>query len=261
MRLYIDPTGGIAGDMFAAALISCGADEQQMLNAMLIAAEKIGTSTISSSLTHDKAHRLHINIKHNHGHLSGHKAYHLLEDIFNELNISETYQQFGFKALQILVEAEIKAHKENTFLCDHEHPHHHHDGEHAHEHEHKEDAYLHEAQDILIDITGAVIGLQLLNASTNALLLAPVSYGGGTITFSHGHLPVPAPATKIIFDKHNLPNQSGPIEKELCTPTGSAILAALDAKLADHENLVYKQEGTSRGSKDFDIPPLKLLLA
>jgi len=200
MQLYIDPKGGMAGDMFAAALISAGADETQMIQAMQYAAQKIGTATISSSLTHDQAHRLHIAIEHHHGHLSGHKAYHLLEDIFSELNIEPEYQNFGFKALQILVEAEIKAHKENTFLTDHIHAHHHHSHDDAdHKHEHQEDAYLHEAQDILIDITGAVMGLQLLKASTQAILLNPVSWGGGHITFSHGHLPVPAPATAIIF--------------------------------------------------------------
>ncbi|TRX71231.1 nickel insertion protein [Carboxylicivirga sp. M1479] len=261
MQLYIDPKGGIAGDMFAAALISAGANEEEMLKAMSLAAEKIGHSTISTSLTHDNAHRLHIDIQHNDGHLSGHKAYHLLEDIFAELNIKEPYQQFGFKALDVLVKAEIKAHKENTFLTDHIHAHHHHHHDSDHEHEHHEDAYLHEAQDILIDITGAAMGLQLLNAPIKAYLLSPVSFGGGHITFSHGHLPVPAPATKIIFDNHGLPGTMGPIEKELCTPTGSAILAALNAELMQEKASGALQEGTSRGGKDFDIPPLKVLLA
>lgn len=248
--------------MFAAALISAGADERKMLDAMLLAAEKIGNVSIATSLTHDNAHRLHIEIEHHHGHLSGHKAYHLLEDIFAELEIKECYQQFGFKALNVLVKAEIKAHKENTFLTDHIHAHHHHhyhDGT-DHDHEHHEDAYLHEAQDILIDITGAVMGLQLLNAPTKAELLAPVSFGGGHITFSHGHLPVPAPATKIIFENYQLAGQMGPIEKELCTPTGSAILAALDAALIETDEVVFAREGTSRGGKDFPIPPLKIAL-
>ncbi len=260
MQLYIDPKGGMAGDMFAAALISAGADETNMLSAMKLAAEKIGKVSLDTSLTHDKAYRLHIEIEHHHGHLSGHKAYHLLEDIFDELGIEKSYQDFGFKALKVLVEAEIKAHKENTFLTDHMHAHHHHHDDTGHNHEHHEDAYLHEAQDILIDITGAVMGLQLLKASTKAFLLHPVSWGGGHITFSHGYLPVPAPATKIIFDKHDLAGQMGPIEKELCTPTGSAILAALDAELVDTNDFEIKEEGISRGGKDYPIPPLKIMI-
>ena len=64
MQLYIDPRGGMAGDMFAAALISAGADEKLMLVAMLLAANKIGKASVKTSLTHDGAHRLHIEIEH-----------------------------------------------------------------------------------------------------------------------------------------------------------------------------------------------------
>lgn len=262
MKLYIDPTGGMAGDMFAAALISAGADKPQMIAAMLQAAEKLGPASISDSLTHDAAMRLHMKVDHKHGHLSGHDAWHLLDDLFNDLNITEPYRSFGFKALKILVDAEIKAHKENTFLTDHihAHDHDHHTEGHAHAHP-KAEAFLHEAQDILIDITGAVMGLQLLNAPVKAHLLAEVSLGGGHITFSHGHLPVPAPATKNIFDTFQLPGVAGPVETELCTPTGSALLAALDATLLETEKDPIIKEGNSRGGKDLPIPPLKIMLS
>lgn len=265
MKLYIDPTGGMAGDMFAAALISAGADKTIMMDAMLKAARQLGPATVSDSLTDDGATRLHIVVDHKHGHLSGHSAWHLLDDLFNALNISEPYRSFGFKALQILVDAEIKAHKENTFLTDHIHAHHHEHVYHQHGdgqvHQHsKEEAYLHEAQDILIDITGAVVGLQLLKAPVQAQLLADVSLGGGHITFSHGHLPVPAPATKNIFESYGLPGVSGPLETELCTPTGAAILAALNATLNKEQAGVFLREGISRGSKDLPIPPLKVML-
>ena len=266
MKLYIDPTGGMAGDMFAAALISAGADKTQMINAMLQAAEKLGPASVTDSLTDDGALRLHMKVDHQHGHLSGHDAWHLLDDLFNDLNVAEPYRSFGFKALQILVDAEIKAHKENAFLTDnihahnHDHGHHHHEGDHMHEHP-EEEAFLHEAQDILIDITGAVMGLQLLNAPVKAHLLAKVSLGGGHITFSHGHLPVPAPATKNIFDTFQLPGVAGPVETELCTPTGSAILAALEATLLETKKSPIIKEGNSRGGKDLPIPPLKIMLS
>lgn len=260
MQLIIDPTGGIAGDMFAAALISAGANENKVIDAMLLAANKIGKAKITVSSTDDQSCRLHMQVEHHHGHLSGHKAYHLLEEVFEELKITKLYRDFGFKALDVLVKAEIKAHKENTFLTDHIHAHQHEHGhDHSHTHHH-EDAYLHEAQDILIDITGAVVGLQLLKAPVVAHLKQAVSWGGGHITFSHGHLPVPAPATKIIFDQYDLPGVMGPIEKELCTPTGSAILAALSSSLVSNGSGTIKAEGQSRGSKDLPIPPLCIQL-
>ena len=259
MQLIIDPTGGIAGDMFAAALISAGADEKLMIKAMLKAANKIGKAEIKSEITDDGSMRLRMEVEHHHGHLSGHKAYHLLEDIFDELNVEGVYREFGFKTLDVLVKAEIQAHKENTFLTDHIHAHHDHHHDHGHDHHH-EDADLHEAQDILIDITGAAFGLQLLNSPVNAILSHPVSWGGGHITFSHGHMPVPAPATKIIFDTYQIPGEMGPIDVELCTPTGSAILAALQSKVEIGKTGESMAIGLSRGGKNLPVPPLKIEL-
>jgi len=237
-----------------------------MLAAKLQAAEKLGPDSVKQSLTNDGAVRLHMEVDHKHGHLSGHDAWHLLDDLFKDLSITEPYRSFGFKALKILVDAEIKAHKENSFLTDHIHAHnpdhgqHQHDENHSHTHP-KEEAFLHEAQDILIDITGAVMGLQLLDAPVKAHLLSEVSLGGGHITFSHGHLPVPAPATKTIFDTFNLPGVPGPIKTELCTPTGSAILAALEATLLEEEHRLVIKEGRSRGGMDLPIPPLRIILS
>jgi uncharacterized protein (DUF111 family) len=270
MTLYIDPTGGFAGDMFSAALISAGADKELMTEAMVLAASKIGKATVAVTKTHDDATRLLISIEHDHNHLSGHKAKHLLEDIFEELKLEETYRQFGMTALQNLIDAEIKAHKEHTFLTDHHHPHSHEAGDHHHSHDHshnhghhhheKAEAYLHEAQDILIDITGAAFGLQLLRAGAEVILTNPVSTGGGMITFSHGTLPVPAPATENIINKFDIPAKEGPVDFELFTPTGAAILSALKPVL--NSNIEIETEnmraGTSRGTKDLDIPPLKI---
>jgi uncharacterized protein (DUF111 family) len=260
MKLYIDPTGGFAGDMFSAALISAGADEKSMIKAMELAASKIGKAKISVTKTRDDATRLLIEISHDHNHLSGHDAKHLLMSVFEELRIKEMYRAIGMVALQNLIDAEVKAHKEHTFLTDHHHDHDH--GYHHHGHVHKHDeAYLHEAQDILIDITGAVYGLQLLDARRKAVLLDPVSMGGGMITFSHGTLPVPAPATKNMIDRFDIPVKEGPVDFELFTPTGAAILSAMFPELKE-EKLPEKeiQTGTSRGTKDLDIPPLKVFL-
>ncbi len=294
MELILDPTGGIAGDMFAAALISAGADEQKMLDAMLYAANSIGQSSVGIQKTHDGATRLLMKMEHNHSHLAASKARILLKQLCDDLKINGAYADFASQVLEILVSAEKQAHAENTFLTDHHshpdhghdhhpndpdhhhdedghahadhhhnHLHHHHDGHHHADHHHhaSEEAWLHEAQDVLIDIVGAAMGLQLLLSPTKAILLKPVSLGGGTIRFSHGEMSVPAPATKIMMDKYTIANTMGPVNVELCTPTGSAILAALGCALnqdVDVHNPLHS--GSSRGGKDLDIPPLKLYL-
>ncbi len=91
-----------------------------------------------------------------------------------------------------------------------------------------EEAVLHEAQDILLDVMGAAAGLQHLGVDLNRVVcFSPVAVGGGSITFSHGTLPAPAPATMAILKRHRIPHVAGPVDVELLTPTGAALLAAL----------------------------------
>jgi uncharacterized protein (DUF111 family) len=121
---------------------------------------------------------------------------------------------------------------------------------------------LHEAQDIVIDIIGAVMGMQDLNIEPEAQLITPVSVGGGSVACSHGILPVPAPATKVILEQYGIEWRPGPLDVELSTPTGVSILAALGAKEATSslEGREIVVAGRSRGTKDLDIPPLKVYI-
>lgn len=276
MKLYINPEGGMAGDMFSAALISAGADFEKMRAAMLGAGEKLGKAEIEKKQSPDGAVQLSIALDSRRSHLGGNEAAHLLEHLFEDFNIGKTYRDFGLKVLNILVKAEVKAHAEFNIVIEGDHHHHEHDHGHDHGHEHghkhdhhhghghthdhgEEESFLHEAQDIVIDIMGAVTGMQLLNIEPSAVLLAPVSVGGGHVKCSHGILAIPAPATIVIMREHNIPWYTGPVEKELFTPTGAAIIAALDAKLDTSFN-PGTPTGIARGTKLLDIPPLKFYL-
>ncbi len=245
-NLYIDPSGGIAGDMIVSALISLGANKDKVISAMTFAANKIGEATIKINTCSDNSTQLIIDLKANNNHVDADIALKLLNELFIDLKIEKAYQEFGKKALDILISAEGKAHRENIFLTDMKH-------------NHNNKTYLHEAQDIIIDIIGAVVGLQDLKINTNVKLISPVSVGDGNITFSHGTLPVPSPATEIVLNEFNIPWKKGPINTELCTPTGASIIAALNAEMIekDIENLNI---GTSRGGKILNIPPLKFYI-
>ncbi|PWE01006.1 nickel insertion protein [Marinilabilia rubra] len=267
MELYINPGGGIAGDMFAAALIDAGADADKVTKAMQSAAEKLGRATVRHLKTADNCSRLFIEVEHHHGHLSSSRAMHLLEHLFEDFKIEKKYREFGVNMLNHLIKAEKEAHETYDFDMDdhHHHDHHHHTGGEGHHHHHKEDvpeAWLHEAQDILIDVIGAVMGLQDLSAPTTAKLTSPVSWGGGSISFSHGTLKVPAPATAVMIKNNHLPAQAGPIETELFTPTGAAVLSALSVKETEQppSDRNPLAEGCSRGTKDLPVEPLKVLL-
>ena len=122
-------------------------------------------------------------------------------------------------------------------------------------HEHPGGGVLHEAQDILLDVTGAAWGLQALQIALESVqCLTPVRVGGGrTGLTSHGRLPVPAPATAAILEQHAIPYQPGPIEAELLTPTGAAILAALSPVFIEREQATvsFSRAGLGLGHRVF----------
>lgn len=260
MKLLIDPAGGMAGDMFMAALISAGADAKLVKNAILAAGKKLGTARADIDLTPDGSTRIHIQLKSHRHHLSQDEAIRYLNELFVDFGIDRKYSRFGMKILQVLLQAEKKAHRQYHITLDDPHlplqP-----G--SHRHKHHEVTLLHEAQDIVIDIIGAVVGSQNLGIDPRAFLSNPVSVGSGTIHFSHGTFGVPAPATRVILETHHIEWKAGPIDKELCTPTGAAILAALQSTPRPPDlslSLKPAIRGKSRGSHIYDIPPLVISL-
>ncbi|MCK4835412.1 MAG: DUF111 family protein [Candidatus Aminicenantes bacterium] len=266
MKLLIDPIGGIAGDMFAAALISAGANPELMKTAMLSAASKLGTADLSIKKTSDGCMQLKMKLRSSKHHLEENEAKAYLNELFNEFNIEKKYRYFGEKILTVLLKAEKKAHSDYNIIITHPTGNHHHSKNHAHHHlsdQHKNGTCLHEAQDIIIDIMGTVMGMQNLKIEPKAILLNPVSVGDGTIDFSHGIFDVPAPATKIILEQFGITWVKGPVAKELCTPTGASILAALGATLDPSKRKLktrFISKGKARGTYLYNIQAFQIYI-
>ncbi|HUQ03448.1 MAG TPA: nickel pincer cofactor biosynthesis protein LarC [Kofleriaceae bacterium] len=79
------------------------------------------------------------------------------------------------------------------------------------------------AIDSIVDIVGTAAALTWLAPA--AVTCTEVAMGQGTLTCSHGVLPVPAPAALEILRDAAGVMASGGLAKELTTPTGAAILA------------------------------------
>lgn len=89
----------------------------------------------------------------------------------------------------------------------------------------REAVHFHEvgAVDAIVDITGAVIALDLLGIDRVAVSALPL--GGGVADGAHGRMPVPAPGTAELL--RGFPLVDTGVRRELVTPTGAAILTTL----------------------------------
>lgn len=123
-----------------------------------------------------------------------------------------------------------------------------------------ERVHLHEvgAIDSIIDIVGAVHGLEWVGATT--ILASPMNVGRGTVVCAHGTFPVPAPATVRLLA--GVPIYSGAIEAELVTPTGALIVTGYASAFGALPLMRVGRVGYGAGSRDFRGNPnvLRLLV-
>lgn len=80
------------------------------------------------------------------------------------------------------------------------------------------------AIDSVVDIVGTAAALDWLAPAS--VTCTGIAMGHGTLTCAHGVLPVPAPAALEVLREAGGIAHAGGIARELCTPTGAAILAA-----------------------------------
>jgi uncharacterized protein (TIGR00299 family) protein len=120
-----------------------------------------------------------------------------------------------------------------------------------------EAVHFHEvgALDTLVDVVGAVAGLDALGVETVGVSAFPL--GGGTVQTAHGRLPVPAPATTELL--RGFPVYDNGIKSELVTPTGAAILTTL-AQPGPPPAMTLAAQGWGAGTRDLPIPNLLRVL-
>ncbi|MEZ2304043.1 MAG: nickel pincer cofactor biosynthesis protein LarC [Microcoleus sp.] len=117
-----------------------------------------------------------------------------------------------------------------------------------------EEVYFHEvgATDALVDIIGTCLGLDWLDIDECYFSAMPT--GGGTVKAAHGRLVVPTPAVMRLWEMHQVPVYSNGIDRELCTPTGTAIACTLASGFGPPPSMQIQAIGLGAGSRMLVIP-------
>ncbi|MFQ5803461.1 MAG: nickel pincer cofactor biosynthesis protein LarC [Candidatus Methylomirabilales bacterium] len=102
------------------------------------------------------------------------------------------------------------------------------------------------ALDTIVDVTGAIVGLNALGI--HEVYASALNLGGGKIEAAHGELPVPAPGTAALL--RGVPVYGSPVEAELTTPTGAAIISTVAIGFGTLPPLQVDQIGYGAGSLD-----------
>jgi uncharacterized protein (TIGR00299 family) protein len=246
LELHLDPVGGIAGDMFAAAILDLRPDLETGLKAALALCpliEKVEVALLphndgvltgrrfvvrkdgdekSPEHPHDHGddHR-HLDHDGGHHHPHDHTDWRLIRETLVTSKLDRETVRHAVGIFSLLAEAEAKVHGMAV-----------------------DDVRFHEvgAWDSIADIVAAAWLTKELGASR--WTVGPIPLGSGRVKSAHGLLPVPAPATALLLEGFATIDDG--IAGERVTPTGAAILRYLCDRAPGHP-VPRKLMGSSYG--------------
>lgn len=101
------------------------------------------------------------------------------------------------------------------------------------------------AVDSIVDIVAVAVGLEALGVTR--VTATPIPLGRGFTWSQHGRIPVPAPATMFLLE--GLPVVPSGLDKELVTPTGAGILAAIVDEFCELPSFTPMKIGHGGGTR------------
>lgn len=238
--LYFDlNNSGISGDMFLASILGLVPkpeiilEELKKLKEYLPGVSKLNIGLKKISRSGIFLNQLNIEFNENREHRSAKTLVSSLNTFLDENQFTNPAKSYANQVLNSLINAEAEVHGELT-----------------------NEVHLHELSsvDTLIDILGVTRALEKMGVFNEPFKFycSKIPLGGGTINIAHGTLPIPAPATLKILEKSNLITFGGPIESELVTPTGIALLVNLNPAFQEFlPEMTIDKSVYSTGQKEF----------
>jgi len=237
VHVHLDAVGGVAGDMFVAALLDARPELRARVFADLaaVAPAGAGKAALTEGLSGGIAACRFCLVG---GHVADSDGHHGHGTSFAELSrrIESASLQPGTAAqalaiLRLLGECESRLHRVPL-----------------------QDIHLHELGDwdSLLDVVAA--GSILAALGPCSWSVSDLPRGSGTVRTQHGMLPVPAPATVELL--RNFRWRDDGVGGERVTPTGAAILAHLaPASHPPDGSLVLRSSGTGAGTRELPGMP------
>lgn len=267
--LYLDCTCGISGDMTVAALLDLGAREEVLRAALdslpvegyevkIGRAFKAGLDCCDFDVVldpgfenhdhdmaylhgrddghahgHDHIHAHGHSLDRTHAHHHAHRGPADIDAIIDAGEMTPRARALAHRIVDVIARAEAKAHGVPL-----------------------DEVHFHEvgAVDSIVDIVSAAVAIDDLDI--DRVIVPVLKDGHGTIRCEHGVIPVPVPATLNIVEAHGLPLSVCDVEGELVTPTGAAIVAALEAERELPERFCVKAVGLGAGKRTYERPSL-----
>lgn len=282
--LYLECNTGISGDMSVAALLDLGADEKVLRKVLdsipakgfevkISRVKKAGVDCCDFAVLLDEEHENHDhdmeylygkvesgghshenNFEHTHHHEGVHEHIHEeavhehshththhhkhrgmkeIREILSACAMTERARELSLKIFEVLARAEAKAHGVSP-----------------------EEVHFHEvgAIDSIVDIVAAAVCLD--NLDITKVIVPGLCEGTGSIRCQHGVLSVPVPAVANIITDYGLPVHFTDMQGELITPTGAAIVAAMEPSHDLPERFTIQKIGMGAGKRAYVRPSI-----
>ena len=225
MRIaYLDCSTGISGDMTLGALIDAGVDVELIRSGI----DSIGLDDVKlecQTVVKGGFRATHVKVVHPEQHAHRHMAD--IEALLDRADrVTESQKALAREIFLAVATAEAHVHGSTV-----------------------EKVHFHEvgAIDSIVDIVGAAIGFDLLGA--DSIICSPIPTGHGQIHIDHGICTVPAPGTAELL--RGIPLVDVPVEAELTTPTGAAIVKTLADRFGPLPEMTIERVGYGAGTMDF----------
>ncbi|MFL6173499.1 MAG: nickel pincer cofactor biosynthesis protein LarC [Marmoricola sp.] len=219
---WFDASSGASGDMVLGALVDAGVPQEVIGGAVAaVAPEPIELHLESVTRNGFAAARCHVEV----GDSETERTWSAIQELLAGADLDASVRTLALEIFGRLAWAEALVHGTGV-----------------------EEVHFHEvgALDSIADVVGAAAGF--VHLGLDQVVCTPVALGGGTVEIEHGRIGVPAPAVVELLK--DVPTYGGPVDRELTTPTGAAILTSVVTSWGPQPAMTVSATGVGAGGAD-----------